>query len=33
MLDIKVLEELFNSMLHNLMTAKIRVKGMGVENG
>jgi len=29
----KALEELFNSMLHNLMTAKIRVKGMGVENG
>jgi len=29
----KALEELFKSMLHNLMTAKIRVKGMGVENG
>ncbi len=28
----KALEELFKSMLHNLMTAKIRVKDLGVEN-
>jgi len=28
----KALEELFKSMLHNLMTAKIRVKGLVIEN-